>query len=240
MFLVISWTKEYSSKRMHTFDDAYVIAKAWKLSQMSTPCYLPCENCFNWPWYIIDLIHLYNTESCELLALKFSFLKALSIYFLNFKAMVTFLQRGKRTAFILCRSSNKIYQNTHYLEAGAVHSLQIRCFENFSRLTCKQLCWSLCLIKLQAFGPTTLLKRDSSTVIFNRTPPGDFFWLLELCKFSIKIEILRNFRSSRPKVFCEKDVLRNFTKFTGKHLRQSLIFNKVVGLRPATLLKMGI
>ena len=44
-------------------------------------------------------------------------------------------------------------------------------------------------------------------------------------------------RSSRPEVFCKKLVLRNFTKFTGKHLYQSLFFNKVVSLRPATLLK---
>ena len=44
-------------------------------------------------------------------------------------------------------------------------------------------------------------------------------------------------RSSRPKVFCKKGVLRNFTKFTGKHLYQSLFLNKVAGLRPATLLK---
>ena len=43
--------------------------------------------------------------------------------------------------------------------------------------------------------------------------------------------------SSRPEVFCEKGVLRNFTKFTGKHLCQSLFFNKVAGLRLATLLK---
>ena len=34
-----------------------------------------------------------------------------------------------------------------------------------------------------------------------------------------------------------RGVLRNFTKFTGKHLCQSLFFNKVAGLRPATLLK---
>ena len=27
--------------------------------------------------------------------------------------------------------------------------------------------------------------------------------------------------------FCRKDVLRNFAKFTGKHLCQSLFFNKV-------------
>ena len=44
-------------------------------------------------------------------------------------------------------------------------------------------------------------------------------------------------RSSRPYVFCKKDVYRNFTKFTGKHLCQSLFFNKVAGLRAANLLK---
>ena len=41
--------------------------------------------------------------------------------------------------------------------------------------------------------------------------------------------------SSRQEVFCEKGVLRNFTKFTGKHLCQSLFFNKVAGLRPQEL-----
>ena len=37
-------------------------------------------------------------------------------------------------------------------------------------------------------------------------------------------------RSSRPEVFREKGVLSNFTKFIGKHLCQSLFFNKVAGL----------
>ena len=54
------------------------------------------------------------------------------------------------------------------------------------------------------------------------------FWLLRL-----------NYRSSRPEVFCKKGVLRNFTKFAGKHLCQSSFFHKVAGLRPATLLKRG-
>ena len=31
-------------------------------------------------------------------------------------------------------------------------------------------------------------------------------------------------------VFCRKGVLRNFAQFTGKHLCQSLFFNKVTGL----------
>ena len=38
-------------------------------------------------------------------------------------------------------------------------------------------------------------------------------------------------RSSRPEVFCKKGVLRFFPKFTGKHLCESLVFNKVVKKR---------
>ena len=41
-------------------------------------------------------------------------------------------------------------------------------------------------------------------------------------------------RSSRPEVFCKKGVLRNFAKFTGKHLCQSLFF-KYSCRPPATL-----
>ena len=44
-------------------------------------------------------------------------------------------------------------------------------------------------------------------------------------------------RSSRSEVFCEKCFIKNFAKFTGKHLFQSVVFNKVSGLRPAALLK---
>ena len=38
-------------------------------------------------------------------------------------------------------------------------------------------------------------------------------------------------------MFCTKDALKNFAKFTGKHLCQNLFFNKVADLRLATLLK---
>ena len=34
-------------------------------------------------------------------------------------------------------------------------------------------------------------------------------------------------RNSRPEVFCKKRVLRNFAKFTGKQLCQSLLFKKL-------------
>ena len=48
----------------------------------------------------------------------------------------------------------------------------------------------------------------------------------------------QNRGSIRPEVFCKKHFLRNFTKFTGKHLRQSLYFNKVAGL--STLFKKNL
>ena len=38
-------------------------------------------------------------------------------------------------------------------------------------------------------------------------------------------------------VFCKKGVLWNFRKFIEKHLCQSLFFDKIAGLSPATLLK---
>ena len=44
-------------------------------------------------------------------------------------------------------------------------------------------------------------------------------------------------RSSRRRSSVKKGVLRNFAKFTGKHLCQSLFFNKFAGLRPSTLSK---
>ena len=46
--------------------------------------------------------------------------------------------------------------------------------------------------------------------------------------------------SSLPEMFCKKCVLGIFGKFTGKCLWQRLSFNKVTGLRSATLLKKGL
>ena len=44
-----------------------------------------------------------------------------------------------------------------------------------------------------------------------------------------------NVRNILPEVFCGKgELTQNFTKFTGKHLYQSLFFDKVAGRRLAT------
>ena len=57
---------------------------------------------------------------------------------------------------------------------------------------------------------------------------------LKKCQLFINIFY---FRSSRPYMFCKKGVLESFAKFYGKHLCQSLFFNKAAGLRPAAFLK---
>ena len=61
----------------------------------------------------------------------------------------------------------------------------------------------------------------------------NFFWkALKVASVKVlqgsKVEF-GNIRSSRPEVFREKGVLRNFTKFTGKHQSQSLFISKVAG-----------
>ena len=53
-------------------------------------------------------------------------------------------------------------------------------------------------------------------------------WIL-FCKQSL--------RSSLLEVVCKNGVLKHLAKFTVKDLCQSLFFNKVAGLRPATFLK---
>ena len=51
------------------------------------------------------------------------------------------------------------------------------------------------------------------------------------CVFCFYNLLCYHFRTSRLEVFCKKGVLRNFVKFTGKYLCQSLFFNKVPGLK---------
>ena len=48
-------------------------------------------------------------------------------------------------------------------------------------------------------------------------------------KSALNMTIFIHHRSIRPDVFCKTGVLRNFAKFTGKHLCQSIFFNKVAG-----------
>ena len=72
--------------------------------------------------------------------------------------------------------------------------------------------------------------------------------MLRRVYWNIKYSIFKNFagffsetksipcRSCHSDLFCQKGVLKNFAKFTGKHLCQSLLSNKVADLRTAALL----
>ena len=64
-----------------------------------------------------------------------------------------------------------------------------------------------------------------------------FDWFLTATLITANILIqLYLYKSSHQRCSIIKGVLRNFAKFTGKHLCQSFFFNKFAGL-PATLLK---
>ena len=57
--------------------------------------------------------------------------------------------------------------------------------------------------------------------------------LLCLFLFLNHFQIRKSVKQKQPpEILFKKGVLRNFAKFTGKHLCQSLFFNKIAGLRP--------
>ena len=62
----------------------------------------------------------------------------------------------------------------------------------------------------------------SAFIILTSNVFENFFVLLQ-----IPNKERRAFGSSRLEVFCKKGVLRNFAKFTGKHLCQSLFFKRL-------------
>ena len=78
------------------------------------------------------------------------------------------------------------------------------------------------------------LQRDKDLLSFRETK------IYSVCLFTLLFFLHAFVRSSRPDVLCKKGVLRNFGKFIEKHMCQKLLFNKVAGLRPATLLKKSL
>ena len=63
-------------------------------------------------------------------------------------------------------------------------------------------------------------------------------WSLSGCQSVSSKDILNGYKwawntsNRRPKGFCKKGVLKNFVKFAGKNLCQSVFFNKVADLMP--------
>ena len=120
----------------------------------------------------------------------------------------------------------------------------------FALFTGKGLCWSLLNIAKFLRTPRPMLHTY-------KNQPTDLLWrryfAVNFAKYLFDIYLIfniyfleylwmagfeignRNSRSSNHRCSVKQGVLGNFAKFTGKHLRQSLFFNKVA--RPATWLK---
>ena len=85
---------------------------------------------------------------------------------------------------------------------------------------------------------TTVKTLGQKSFVNNRTIFFSKFQIMQwngIISKSFLNQHLLKVRSSFPEVFCEKGFLRNFKKLTEKQLCQSFFFNKVSGLRPATL-----
>ena len=95
----------------------------------------------------------------------------------------------------------------------------------------KRLFWHYCLQLFSVYKTESLLigfARDTILISGTEWTFSQISWL--------KIKISKNwdmffYRSSRPKVFCKKGVLRNFPKFTGKYRCFPMNFVKLLWTR---------
>ena len=92
-----------------------------------------------------------------------------------------------------------------------------------------------CLINTWKIGNRGIIAEKSNLWIMVKLTPRV---LLIVDVISARLDVPRIFlqncnniqkiyKNSGPEVFCEKAVLRNFAKFTGKHLYQSLFLTKL-------------
>ena len=63
--------------------------------------------------------------------------------------------------------------------------------------------------------------------------------IFDIFNFQLFLQKVLSRSSHRRRYSVRKGVLRNFVKFTGKHLYK-IFFNEVASLRPASLLKKGL
>ena len=113
----------------------------------------------------------------------------------------------------------------------------LRNFAKFTGSTCAIVSF---LIKFQ-IRACNFIKKEALAQVFScelckiskntfsyRTPlvAASDKWLNVLNKLTLSDRL----QKQPPEVLCKKRFLRNFAKFTGKHLCQSLFFNKVAGL----------
>ena len=83
-----------------------------------------------------------------------------------------------------------------------------------------------------------LLKRKQITHYTQTYSKQDYYFIEEvLSSTSVMRTVKYEMKKQPPRCYVRKDVLRNFAKFTGKCLYQTLFFNEVAIMRSAILLK---
>ena len=95
------------------------------------------------------------------------------------------------------------------------------------------LMWSLVPSMVCKFYPKLFLSQYNMLLVINMRFVIPFLQCYQILQHKFKFEIFQK----PPRRCSVKKRLKNFSKFTGKHLCQSLFFNKVAGLRSSTLLK---
>ena len=107
-------------------------------------------------------------------------------------------------------------------------NLRTGCYCCLSNFTWNQLCWSFFFSKVAWLRVCNFFALTALDMVLN-TPlshkRSTQYYNADVCKDP------NYYKNSRPEVFCKKGVLRNFAKFTGKHLCQSLFFSKVASLQ---------
>ena len=96
------------------------------------------------------------------------------------------------------------------VNATILFILKTRENQNFTEITLRHKIYPVNMLHLIR---TPFLKNKSVRLLLN---------MCYLVYYHQKLPFGVIFRSSRPEVFCKKGVLRNFSKFTGKHLCQNL------------------
>ena len=129
----------------------------------------------------------------------------------------------------------------HLYKRASHRSCSVRkgVLRSFTKFTGKHLCQSLFFNKVDSVLVKFYIKKGTLTQAFScefakflRTPflkntSGrlPLYVKENTCSSQKSQQSWTIYRSSRPEVFCKKGVLRNLTKFTGKHLCQSPFFN---------------
>ena len=195
------------------------------------------EICFNISGMLVDLMPLEKLLRKIKQEYESGFLKAMHFFISLLSFLETLLKIPYSYLFNRVNVTDQPCQSIHL---SKVHNWNLkivlgtflvsnqRCIWN----SVKHLGWSLFAKIVNSRKLLTIFSKKGSIVDVWQSPKytSDNLWRKSLIlteKFLLSSNIGHMIRSSCREVFCKKNVLRNFAKFTGKHLCQSLLFNKV-------------